>query len=236
MTLGLTFTGTLYFGPIYFQSVFGATSEQSGIRLIPFMVCLIGGSIGSGILIRKITNVKIFLVVGAASNLLGYGLFYTVNEHSTWGQQAGYLAFCGLAFSFCMQNCILSVQKSVDPKYMAIATSTNNFMMLLASSVGIAIYQLLFEIFLKRELLKLEPQELALAAQYGALDNFLYIREMPAADQVPLVHAYSQALHTVFIMPLCAAGLGFVLTLFTKNVHYVNDAPKKEEIVIEDEI
>lgn len=236
MTLGLTFTGTLYFGPIYFQSVFGASSTESGIRLIPFMVCLIAGSIGCGLLIRKVTNIKYYLVFGAASNLLGYGLFFTVNEHSTWGQQAGYLAFCGLAFSCCQQNAILSVQRSVEPQFIAIATSCANFVMLLASSVGIAIYQLLFQIFLKRQLTALTPQQLAVAAKYGALENFLYIRTMPVADQVPLIHAYSEALHTVFIMPIAVAGLGFLLALCTKNVHYVNTAAKSEaESVVADD-
>ena len=99
-TLGLGFVGTLYFGPILFQSVFGANSIQSGIRLIPFMGCLIVGSLGSSFLISKFPYVKVFLLVGSCCNVIGYGLFYTVNENSSWGHQAGFLSFCGKYFNF----------------------------------------------------------------------------------------------------------------------------------------
>lgn len=95
VSLGLGFIGVLYFGPIMYQAVFDASSTESGIRLIPYMVLLIAGSISSGFLLPRFPYIKFYIVVGACSNLLGYGLFYTVNQHSNWGQQAGYLVFCG---------------------------------------------------------------------------------------------------------------------------------------------
>ena len=100
ITLGLGFIGTLYFGPILFQAVFGANSSESGIRLIPFMVCLIAGSVGSGFLLSKFPYVKLYILIGSAANLLGYGLFYTVDETANWGRQAGFLTFCGKFFVF----------------------------------------------------------------------------------------------------------------------------------------
>lgn len=236
LCLGLTFIGTLYFGPVYYQAVFGANSTQSGLRLIPFMVCLIGGSVGGGILIRKYPNTKYYVVIGAACNLLGYGLFYTVNENSTWGQQAGYLAFCGLAFGLSQQNTILTVQSSVELRDMAVATSTNNFSLMLASSVGIAIYQTLYSVFLKKEFAKLSVEVLGQAAKGGALTNYLYIRQLPLEIQQPVIHAYSEALHKVFILPIAAAALGFVLSLFFKNVKYGVVADKlDEEVALEEE-
>jgi hypothetical protein len=60
----------------------------------------------------------------------------------------------------------------------------------------------------------------ATAQSYNALKNFLYIRKMPIEIQRPIIHAYSQALHTVFIIPLVASGLGLICTLFIKNVKF----------------
>jgi hypothetical protein len=237
--IGLTFIGTLYFGPVYYQSVFGANSTDSGLRLIPFMVCLIGGSVGCGILLRRFPHTKYYLVIGSASNLLGYGLFYTVNESSGWGQQAGYLAFCGFAFGLSQQNAILTVQSCVELKDIAVATSSNNFFMMLASSIGIAVYQTLYQIFLKGEFAKLPQDVLAVATKYGALRNFLYIRNMPIEVQTPVIHAYSLALHKVFILPIAAAALGFILTLFFKNVRYGEppaDVQRDVEIALEEKI
>ena len=95
-SLGVGFIGTLYFGPILFQSVFGANSSESGIRLIPYMICLIVGSVGSGIMLPKFPYVKVYIIVGAVANILGYGLFYTVDETASWGRQVGFLTFCGM--------------------------------------------------------------------------------------------------------------------------------------------
>lgn len=232
MCLGLTFIGTLYFGPVYYQAVFGVNSTESGLRLIPFMVCLIGGSVGCGILLRRFPSTKYYLVIGSACNLLGYGLFYTVNEHSTWGQQAGYLAFCGFAFGLSQQNAILTVQSCVELRDIAIATSSNNFFMMIASSIGIAIYQVLYQIFLKKEFAKLSLEVLAVATEYGALRNYLFIRSMPIDIQTPVIKAYSNALHTVFILPIAAAAMGFILTLFFRNVRYGAAPVAKNDIEI----
>lgn len=236
MCLGLTFIGTLYFGPVYYQSVFGADSTQSGIRLIPFMVGLIAGSIGCGVLVRRFPHVKYFICIGAACNLLGYGLFYTVNVNSSWGQQAGYLTFCGFAFGLSQQNSILTVQAVVEKRDMAVATSCINFFMMLASSVGIAVYQTLYQTFLKAQLSTLPADILMKAQSYGSLANFLFIRQMPVEVQKPIIEAYSTALHKVFILPIAAAALGFILTLFFPNIRYGAKGLEKqdEEISIDE--
>ena len=107
--LGFGFIGTMFFGPILFQTVFGATSTESSIRLIPFMICLMVGSISSSVLMRYFPYFKVYILVGAASSTIGYGLFQLVNENSNWGMQAGLLTFCGNLFDkrlnvFC-HNC-----------------------------------------------------------------------------------------------------------------------------------
>jgi hypothetical protein len=230
LCLGFGFIGTLYFGPIYFQAVFGASSTASGIRLILYMVLLIVGSLGSSYLITKINNVKYYLVIGAACNLLGFGLFYTVNESSNWGQQAGYLTFCGLAFGLSQQNAILIVQSIVDVKDIAVATGCNNFFMVLASSVGIAIYQALYGAFLKAQFAHLTPDVLAQAQQAGALNNYLFIRDLPIGVKEPVIHAYSLAIHNLFIIPIVVSAIGFILTLFFRNVRYGAPAGSQKKI------
>ncbi|CDH58211.1 family drug resistance transporter [Lichtheimia corymbifera JMRC:FSU:9682] len=232
MCLGLSFIGTLYFGPILFQAVFGASSTSSGIRLIPYMALLIVGSVGSGFLLPRFRRLKYYLMFGAASNLLGYGLFFTVNENSNWGQQACYLTFCGLAFGLSQQNAILAVQQVAPKEYIAIATTLVNFFMMLASSVGIAIFQTLYVTFLQGQASGLDPDVMALAQKYGALENYLYIRDMPTEAQLPVIQCYMRALHTVFILPLAVAGLGLICTFFIKDVRFMGQGvakPKDEE-------
>jgi hypothetical protein len=134
------------------------------------------------------------------------------------------------------QNCILTVQSSVEKRDLAVATSSCNFFMMLASSIGIAIYQALYSVFLKAQFMGLDPTVLATANQYGALQNFLYIRNMPAEIQAPVIHAYSAAIHNLFILPIGAAGLGVICTLFFKNVRYGElEATQIDDVASEDE-
>lgn len=91
------------------------------------MACLIAGSLGGGLLLRYFNYIKVYILVAAASNLLGYGLFFTVNETSSWGRQAGFLTFCGLAFGLSQQNSILGVQSVAKKENMAVATSLVSF-------------------------------------------------------------------------------------------------------------
>ncbi|KAG2224561.1 hypothetical protein INT45_004406 [Circinella minor] len=226
MCLGLGFVGTLFFGPILFQSVFGASSSESSIRLIPFMVCLILGSFISSFAMRRIPYPKLYIIIGSASNVLGYGLFQLLNENSNWGKQAGFLTFCGLAAGLSQQNCILGVQATARKEDMPIATSLTNFLMLLASAIGVAVYQVLFSTFVTQQLKEVNPIILATAQSYGALDNYLYIRNMPKDTQAPITHAYMNALNQVFLIPLVAAALSLILALFMRNIHYGTPSSK----------
>ncbi|KAI8097178.1 major facilitator superfamily domain-containing protein [Halteromyces radiatus] len=218
--LGLCFIATLYFAPVYYQSVFGAESMSSGIRLLPYMGCLIVASVGSSFVLTYFPYIKAYVVFGAAINVLGFGLFYTVNEHSNWGQQAGYMTFCGFCFGISQSNVILAVQLSSEKRDMAVATSLNNFFLILSSSVSVAIYQALFQLFLTAQLSTVDPSVLAVAGKYNALKNYLYIRNMPTDIQQPIIHAYNEALHNVFIIPLVASGLAFICILFMKNIRF----------------
>ncbi|KAI8142506.1 major facilitator superfamily domain-containing protein [Fennellomyces sp. T-0311] len=218
--LGFGFIGTMFFGPILFQTVFGASSIESSVRLIPFMVCLMAGSISSSIFMRYFPYVKFYILTGAAASTLGYGLFQLVDENSSWGMQAGLLTFSGLAVGLSQQNCVLGVQAAAKQKYMAVATSLTNFFMLLGSAMGVAIYQVLFITFAKNELGLVDPRILMVAKQYGALDNYLYVYRVPSESRGPIVHAYMEALSKVFLLPVCAGGASIICSLLMRNVRY----------------
>ncbi|KAI8147544.1 major facilitator superfamily domain-containing protein [Fennellomyces sp. T-0311] len=219
-TLGLSFIGILFFGPILYQAVFAASSTASGIRLIPYMACLILASFISGLSVRVFPYLKFYIVLGSAFNVLGLGLFQLVNEDSNWGIQAGLLTFSGLAVGFSQQNCLLSVQMVVEKQHLAVATVLTNVFMFFASSIGIGVYQALMTTFLVAQLRGVDPQILAIAQQYGALKNHLLVRTMPEEAQGPIIHAYMNALRNMFIIPLVAASIGLIAAVCFRNVRY----------------
>ncbi|KAI9320221.1 major facilitator superfamily domain-containing protein [Dichotomocladium elegans] len=217
---GLGFVATLYYSPILYQSVFGADSIDSGVRLVPYMCSLIISSVGSGYFLSLIPYVKLYIVIGSIFNIIGFGLFWTVNEQSNWGQQACYLMFCGFSFGLSQQNCLFGVQTAAPKKYIAVATGLNQFSLMLSCAIGVAISDTLYREFLKDQLMSVSPDVLAIASQYGATSNYLFIRNMPVEIQQPIIHAYMVALNKMFIMPLVVAGIAVVCALLAKNVRY----------------
>ncbi|KAI7887009.1 MFS general substrate transporter [Lichtheimia hyalospora FSU 10163] len=227
---GLGFVSTLYYGPIMYQAVFGAASIESGVRLVPYMSCLIVSSVSSGIMLNRFPYVKFYIVIGAICNIVGFGLFYTVNEYSNWAQQACYIMLCGFSFGLSQQNCLFGVQTCAPKKYIAVATSLNQFFMMLSCAVGVAICDTLFREFLKQEFSTVDPSILNVAVKYGANSNYLYIRDMPLEYQQPVIHLYMVALHKVFTLPLVVAGIAVICAVCAKNVKYgANKPPQSSE-------
>ncbi|KAG2222063.1 hypothetical protein INT45_007949, partial [Circinella minor] len=218
--IGLGFIATLYYGPILFQSVFGADSTESGIHLVPYMGCLIVASVGSGFALPHFPYMKFYLMLASICNIIGFGLFRLVNENSSWAQQSCYFMLCGFAFGLSQQNTIMGVQTVADKKLIAVATSLTNFFMMLSCSVGVAICQTLYGLFLSHELSLVDPEILSVAHQYGADTNYLYLKNMPDETQPPMIHAYMQALRNVFYMPLVAAAVGVICALGAKNTRF----------------
>ncbi|KAI9287669.1 major facilitator superfamily domain-containing protein [Umbelopsis sp. AD052] len=221
------FIGTLYFGPVIFQSVYGADSTTSGLRLLPYMVCMIAASIGSGFFIPIVKRVKPFIVAGAALNLLGYGLFYTLNPSSNYGMQTGYLSFAGLGFGFTMQNTIVAVQNSTEKKYLAVATSLNSFFMTLASAIGIAVYQTAMNVIIAGELQSADPAAVQAAESIGAIANYTAIGLLPEQFRKIIIDVFSVTLHKVFIIPLVTAAAALIISLFIKNDRFGGPVAKE---------
>jgi hypothetical protein len=189
---------------------------------------MIAASIGSGFFIPIVKRVKPFIVAGAALNLLGYGLFYTLNPGSNYGQQTGYLSFAGLGFGFTMQNCIVAVQNSTEKKYLAVATSLNSFFMTLASAIGIAIYQTAMNVIIAGELQSADPAAVQAAESIGAIANYTAIGQLPEQFRKIIIDVFSVTLHKVFIIPLVTAAGAFIVSLFIKNDRFGGPVAKKE--------
>ncbi|CAM0136751.1 unnamed protein product [Umbelopsis sp. WA50703] len=214
------FIGAIYFGPVMFQAVYLADSTGSGVRLLPYMVCMIGASIGGGYLIPIVKRVKPFLILGACFNLLGYGLFYTLNPQSSYSAQAGFLGFAGLGFGFTMQNTVVAVQNATEKKFMAVATSLNTFFMTLASTVGIAIYQTVMNVLLEKQLSNVDPAALQAAEAVNAIEDYTTIVDIPTQYREAIINLYDSCLHNVFLISIATAGVALIVSLFINNAPF----------------
>ncbi|KAI9318400.1 major facilitator superfamily domain-containing protein [Dichotomocladium elegans] len=231
--IGLGFVGTLFYGPITYQAIFGANSMESGIRLIPYMGGLIVGAAFGGAMVARFPYPKIFLLAGSSLSVLGYGLFQLVNMNSNWDHHARayshtYVLAAGLGFGLSQQNTILSVQSLASKGDIAIATALVSFFMLMAPAIGLAVYQALFGAFVKAQFKGLPSEALAVALQYHVDKNYLFIGKLPEQYVLVIKTAYMQALKHIFIPPIVAAGLALIFATVMPNVRWGSSPTPKE--------
>jgi hypothetical protein len=77
---------------------------QSGIKVIPFSIATIVGTVSSGGIIRATGHYKPWLIGGPWFTAIGGGLMYTVNAHTSFAKLIGYQIILGYGCGASFQN------------------------------------------------------------------------------------------------------------------------------------
>lgn len=126
-TFQFFFAGTyfllLYYLPIYFQSIRGASPIQSGVDNLPLIVTAGVFVLLGGITVSKTGHAAPFMALGAAVMTISIGLLYTLGINTPTRDWVGYQILVGAAASFPFQNCINIIHANVDASDVASVTS-----------------------------------------------------------------------------------------------------------------
>lgn len=118
-----TYFITLYYLPIYFQSVDNASPSGSGVRNLPLVLSLGIASISGGLALSKLGHAVPFMAVGSCLATIACGLFYTLDEHSNTGRWIGSQILGGVAWGAAWQCSLAVAQAGQDPTDLASLTS-----------------------------------------------------------------------------------------------------------------
>ena len=120
--LGGSFFLVIYFIPIYFQSVHGATPIMSGVRNLPFIITATIATVVSGVLISKTGYYQPILIGGAALSVVGGATLYLLEVDSSMAKWIGYQVVAGVGWGAAFQVPMIVVQGSCLPQDMSSAT------------------------------------------------------------------------------------------------------------------
>ncbi|MFF5932786.1 MDR family MFS transporter [Streptomyces sp. NPDC012508] len=223
--VGFAMLGSLTFLPSYLQYVDGDSATVSGIRTLPMVLGLLIASIYSGNVVSKTGRYRIFPIVGCL--VMGVGLFLLSlmdTGTSAWLESL-YMFVLGVGIGLCMQVLTIAVQNTVEYADLGTATSGVTFFRTLGSSFGTAVFGTIYANSLKPNLARgveeaaaiagptTDPSAIAAAAQ--SPDG---VHGLPDDVAAPIVQAYADTLHTVFLWTVPVAAIGFVVALFLKQV------------------
>ncbi|MCX4626567.1 MDR family MFS transporter [Streptomyces sp. NBC_01443] len=221
--VGFAMLGAMTFLPTYLQFVDGDSATVSGVRTLPLVIGLLIASVFSGNVTSKTGRYRIFPIVGCL--VMGIGLYLLSRmgpETGAWLESL-YMFVLGAGIGLCMQVLTIAVQNTVDYADLGTATSGVTFFRTLGSSFGTAVFGTIYANTLGPALDEAvaeaaratggDPAQLAEAAQSPK-----GVHGLDPAAAGPIVEAYAQTLHTVFLWTVPVAGIGFVVALFLKQV------------------
>ncbi|MCX5202933.1 MFS transporter [Streptomyces sp. NBC_00237] len=223
--VGFAMLGAMTFLPTYLQYVDGDSATVSGVRTLPMVIGLLIASIFSGNVVSKTGTYRIFPIIGSAVMGLGLYLLSLMGPATSTWLESLYMFVLGVGIGLCMQVLTIAVQNTVDYADLGTATSGVTFFRTLGSSFGAAVFGTIYANSLKPNLTEgvtaavrlapagTDPNSIAQAAQ-----NPQTLHTLPAAQVAPIAEAYAESLSTVFLWTVPVAILGFLISLFLKQV------------------
>jgi hypothetical protein len=212
--VGMAMFGTLTFLPLYLQVVKGQSPTQSGLQLTPMMGGILAMSVLSGFVISRVGRYKAFPVIGFAVMTVALLLLARLGVDTANWVIALDMVVMGVGLGMVMQVLILAVQNAVDYRYLGVATAAATVFRGIGGSLGLAAFGAIFASRLSAELRAVLPAGAVLPGGGDPREIAL----MPAAAREPLLEAFTNALHPVFLIAAALAGVGFLLALFLEEV------------------
>lgn len=114
---------TLFYLPIYFQSIHGQTAITSGVNSLPFMAFFALGAMLSGFLIMKTRLLQPWELTSGLLATAGAALMYTLDTHSSKARYIGPQVLLGFGIGLGNQVPMTSVQSFSKPEDIASTTS-----------------------------------------------------------------------------------------------------------------
>ncbi len=213
--VGFAMLGALTFLPTFMQFVDGVSATTSGLRTLPMVAGMLITSIGSGSIVGRTGRYKVFPVAGTAIMTVAFLLLSQMTAATPTWQQSLYLFVLGAGIGLCMQVLILVVQNTSSFTDLGVATSGVTFFRTIGSSFGAAIFGSLFANFLAD---RIGPALIASGAPPRAAESPQALHALSPDVAAPIVDAYADSLGTVFLCAVPVAAVGFVVSLFLKEV------------------
>jgi EmrB/QacA subfamily drug resistance transporter len=212
--VGLAMFGSITYMPLYLQVVKGVAPSIAGLQLTPMMAGVLVTSIVSGRIISRTGRYRAFPIAGTAIMTGGLGLLASLDTASDTWLASVYMLVLGLGLGMVMQVLVLAVQNAVQPAVMGVATSGSIMFRQIGGSVGIAAFGAIFANHLRTNLAKTLPPGV-----HGPTSATpVAVKALPPHVHALYVHAFSNALHPMFLVGAVASGIAFLLTWFLREV------------------
>jgi EmrB/QacA subfamily drug resistance transporter len=138
--VGMAMFGGMMMLPLYMQIVHGASPTKAGFMMLPMVAGMMTASISSGRVISRTGRTRIFPIVGTVLLAVGMFLLSTISADTHLWAVMLMMALVGYGVGNCMQPLILTMQSSVPPTSIGVATSSATFFRQIGGTIGVAVF------------------------------------------------------------------------------------------------
>lgn len=213
--VGFGMMGSITFLPTFMQFVGGATATSSGLRMLPMVIGLLLTAIASGAYVGRTGKYRMFPIVGSAVMAVGLYLLSRLDQDSGILVETLYLFILGAGIGLMMQILTIVVQNTAEYRDLGTATSGVTFFRTLGGAFGAAV---LGSIYSNGITDSLPAAIVASGVAPEVATNPTALNALPDAVAAPVVAAYADALHNVFLWAIPVALLALVAALFLPQV------------------
>jgi hypothetical protein len=207
----------LYYLPLYFQSVLGASALLSGVYLLPIAVTLCVASTLTGVYISKTGRYRPPIYFGLIMSSIGHGLYINLQTYASWPRIIIYQIISGIGLGPVVQAPIIAVFSLTKPEDIASAAATVFFMRDIATAMSIVFGGIIFQSRMaahSRELDAVLPPDMAAALTQGdATASTKLIQLLPDAQKQLVYRAYNSSLSMEWIFYTALSGVALLLSL-----------------------
>ncbi|KAF4624131.1 hypothetical protein G7Y89_g14042 [Cudoniella acicularis] len=167
----------VYFIAIWFQSIQNVSAYEAGIRMLPFVLSLVVGSIMAGIFIGVVGYYTQFMIIGTIFMSVGAGLLTTFDTQTTTAKWIGYQILFGFGLGLGMQMPSMAAQTVLKDSDVPIGASLMFFAQWLGGSIFISVGQNVLSSKLASGLSAIPGFDPKYVIAYGATDFRKYVPE-----------------------------------------------------------
>lgn len=213
---------SIYYLPIYFQSVRSATPLASGVYTLPMFVGTVPFAIVGGLLLSKTGRYKPFHLFGFALATISFGLLSLLDRSSSAAAWVCYQLLGAVGLGVLAAILLPAVQAPLAESEVATATGTWSFFRGFGALFAFTIPSTVFNNESAKRASSISNSKIAAllsggqAYEYATRDFLDSIPDPDLRDQV--IHLFSEAMRMVWLIGVIFAGLGFLAAWIEKEV------------------
>ncbi|KAI1921164.1 hypothetical protein LOZ65_003832 [Ophidiomyces ophidiicola] len=216
---GLVLWCTLYYLPLYYETVKEYSPIISGVSLFPLSFTVAPSAAVIGIIVTKTGHYRWAIWLGFAISAIGTGLFCLLKVHTSIAGWIFLTLPAGLGLGILFPALAFGIQASALPGHMAVAAAMFSFFRAFGQAIGVAIGGVIFQNQMYKNLLRYpEFESLAGSFSKDAAGLVQIVRSMPAGPaKENLKTAYTDSLRIVYAVCTVIIGIAGLMSVMTRS-------------------